>query len=92
MKKLFLTALAVVSALGLSAQRASDSSEFSFWDTDEVEQSIVIGPRVGLNVSTYSVDKIDDSDLGSKVGFSAGLAVEFPSYVLSISIQVCSTP
>ena len=78
MKKLFLTALAVVSALGLSAQRASDSSEFSFWDTDEVEQSIVIGPRVGLNVSTYSVDKIDDSDLGSKVGFSAGLAVEFP--------------
>ena len=45
MKKLFLTALAVVSALGLSAQRASDSSEFSFWDTDEVEQSIVIGPR-----------------------------------------------
>ena len=58
MKKLFLTALAVVSALGLSAQRASDSSEFSFWDTDEVEHEIWRGELKKLeNLEMSSVGR-----------------------------------
>ncbi|WP_295729984.1 porin family protein [uncultured Muribaculum sp.] len=78
MKKFFVAAMAAISATGMWAQRASDSSEFSFWDNEAADQKIVIGPRVGLNISTFSLDKIDDSDLSSKVGFSAGVAVEFP--------------
>lgn len=78
MKKLFVAAMAAVCALGMSAQRASDSSEFSFWDSDQAEQKIVIGPRVGLNVSSLSTDKLGELDFDSKVGFNVGLAVELP--------------
>ena len=79
MKKLFVAAVATVCALSVSAQRASDTSEFSFWDGEQTEQKIVIGPRVGLNVSSLSTDKLgDDFDFDSKVGFNVGVAVEFP--------------
>lgn len=78
MKKLFVAALASVCALGVSAQRASDSSEFSFWDNEQTEQKIVIGPRVGLNVSTLSVSNMEMDGDKSKTGFNVGVAVEFP--------------
>lgn len=78
MKKLFVAAVATVCALSVSAQRASDTSEFSFWDGEQTEQKIVIGPRVGLNVSSLSTDKLGEFDLDSKVGFNVGVAVEFP--------------
>lgn len=78
MKKLFVAAVVAACAFSVSAQRASDSSEISFWDNEQAEQKIVIGPRVGLNVSSMSFDKIEDFDLDSKVGFNVGVAVEFP--------------
>ncbi|MBD5322509.1 MAG: PorT family protein [Bacteroides sp.] len=78
MKKLFLAAIAAICALGVSAQRASDSSEFSFWDGEQSEQKIVIGPRVGLNVSNYSATNMEFEGDKSKIGFNVGVAVEFP--------------
>ncbi len=79
MKKLILAAVAAVCALGVSAQRASDTGEFSFWDGDKTEQKIVIGPRVGLNIANASMEEGNYSySPDSKVGFNAGVAVEFP--------------
>ena len=78
MKKFFVAAIAAVCAFGVSAQRASDSSEFSFWDGDQAEQKIVIGPRVGLNVSSISVSNLELENDKSKIGFNVGVAVEFP--------------
>lgn len=78
MKKLFVTAVAAVCAFGMSAQRASDSSEFSFWDGGQSEQKIIIGPRVGLNVSSLSVSNLEMDNDKSKIGFNVGVAVEFP--------------
>lgn len=79
MKKFIVAAVAAVCALGVSAQRASDTGEFSFWDGDKTEQKIVIGPRVGLNISTLSMKEGNYSySPDSKVGFNAGVAVEFP--------------
>lgn len=78
MKKFFVAAIAAVCALSVSAQRASDSSEFSFWDGDQAEQKIVIGPRVGLNVSSVSVSNLELDGDKSKIGFNVGVAVEFP--------------
>lgn len=78
MKKLFVAAVAAVCAFSVSAQRASDSSEFSFWDGDQTEQKIVIGPRVGLNVSTLNATNMEMDGDKSKVGFNVGVAVEFP--------------
>lgn len=78
MKKLFVTAVAAVCAFGMSAQRASDSSEFSFWDGDQSEQKIIVGPRVGLNVSSLSVSNLEMDNDKSKIGFNVGVAVEFP--------------
>jgi len=78
MKKFFVVAVAAVCALGVSAQRASDSSEFSFWDGGQTEQKIVIGPRVGLNVSSLSVDNADLYNDKSKIGFNVGVALEIP--------------
>lgn len=78
MKKIFVAAVAAVCALSVSAQRASDSSEFSFWDGDQTEQKIVVGPRVGLNVSTLSVSNLELNNDKSKLGFNVGVAVEFP--------------
>ena len=76
MKKILMAAVAVACALGVSAQRASDSSEFSFWDNEGVDQKVVIGPRVGLNVSNMSFDpKVDDAK--SKIGFNVGVGVDF---------------
>lgn len=78
MKKLFLAAIAAVCAMSVSAQRASDSSEFSFWDNEQAEQKIVIGPRVGVNFSTLSFTNVEVDGDKSKVGFNVGVAVEFP--------------
>ena len=78
MKKLFVTAVAAVCAFGMSAQRASDSSEFSFWDGGQSEQKIIVGPRVGLNVSSLSVSNLEMDNDKSKIGFNVGVAVEFP--------------
>lgn len=78
MKKLFVAAAAAVCAFSVSAQRASDSSEFSFWDNDQAEQKIIVGPRVGLNVSTLSFTNLEADGDKSKVGFNVGVAVEFP--------------
>lgn len=78
MKKLFVAAVAAMCVFSVSAQRASDTSEFSFWDGDQAEQKIIIGPRVGLNVSNVSTDKIEGWDSDSKIGFNVGVAVEFP--------------
>lgn len=78
MKKFFVAAAAAVCALSVSAQRASDSSEFSFWDNEQTEQKIVIGPRVGLNVSSLSFTNLEADGDKSKVGFNVGVAVEFP--------------
>lgn len=79
MKKLFIAAIAATCFIGASAQRASDTSVFSFWDNEQTEQKIIIGPRVGLNVSTYSLGNITvTGEDKSKVGFNVGVAVEFP--------------
>ncbi|MDE6683775.1 MAG: PorT family protein [Duncaniella sp.] len=78
MKKLFLAAIAAVCALSVSAQRASDSSVFSFWDGEQTEQRIIIGPRVGLNVSTMNATNMEFEGDKSKIGFNVGVAVEFP--------------
>lgn len=75
-----MVALAAACAMGVSAQRASDTSEFSFWDNEGVDQKIVIGPRVGLNVSNMSFDvPYGDEFEGqkSKIGFNVGVAVDF---------------
>lgn len=78
MKKLFVAAVAAACALGVSAQRASDTSEFSFWDNEQTEQKIIVGPRVGLNVSTLSTSNLEMDNDKSKIGFNVGVAVEFP--------------
>lgn len=77
MKKLFFAAILAVTSLSLSAQRASDSGEFSFWDTDKPEAKFEWGIRAGLNVSTLSFSW-DEPDKKSKVGFNAGVALNFP--------------
>lgn len=78
MKKFFVATMVAVCAFSVSAQRASDSSEFSFWDGEQTEQKIVIGPRVGLNVSSLSVSNLEMENDKSKIGFNVGVAVEFP--------------
>lgn len=78
MKKYLLTAILAVAALSLSAQRASDSGEFSFWNNNNDDLKIEWGPRVGLNVSTFNLSWDDGDDPKSKVGFNVGVAVNFP--------------
>ena len=74
MKKYFVAALAAVCAFGASAQ-------VKFWDSEAADQKIVFGPRVGLNVSTISIDtpagEDDIEGQKSKIGFNAGVAVDF---------------
>lgn len=77
MKKSFFAAILAVTSLSLSAQRASDSGEFSFWDTDKPEAKFEWGIRAGLNVSNISYSW-DEEGRKSKVGFNAGVAVNFP--------------
>lgn len=71
MKKFFVAAMTALCALGASAQ-------VTFWDSAKADQKVVFGPRVGLNISNYSLDKLPEYDLDSKVGFNVGVAVEFP--------------
>lgn len=77
MKKFMVLAVAAVAAVSVSAQRASDSSAFSFWDSESTDQKVVIGPRVGLNVSNICVPK-DYEGWDSKLGFNVGVAVDLP--------------
>lgn len=74
MKKLFLTIACAVCALAVSAQRASSSSS-SFFSTEKADQPITIGVRAGMNFSNFTGD-IDDLD--SRIGFNAGVVVDFP--------------
>ncbi len=78
MKKLIAFIAVATSFVGVSAQRASDSSEFSFWDNEQTEQKIIIGPRVGLNISSLNLSNIESQNDKSKIGFNVGVAVEFP--------------
>ena len=75
MKKLFVAALAAVCALGVSAQRASDATEFSFWDSDAAQEKVTIGLRVGMNVANIGGKNIDGFD--SKIGLNGGVSVDF---------------
>lgn len=74
MKKLFLTIACAVCALAVSAQRASSSSS-SFFSTEKADQPITICVRAGMNFSNFTGD-IDDLD--SRIGFNAGVVVDFP--------------
>lgn len=74
MKKIFLTIACAVCALAVSAQRASSSSS-SFFSTEKADQPITIGVRAGMNFSNFTGD-IDDLD--SRIGFNAGVVVDFP--------------
>lgn len=79
MKKFLVAAIAAICALGASAQRASDSTSFSLWDSETADQKIVIGIRAGLNISNMSANiDNEDPDLDSKAGFRAGVSVDFP--------------
>ena len=88
MKKLFVTAVAAVCAFGMSAQRASDSSEFSFWDGDQSEQKIIVGPRVGLNVSSLSVSNLEMDNDKSKIGFNVGVASYRLNFAEASQLQI----
>lgn len=80
MKKLFVIAIAAACAIGASAQRASDSASFTLWDSEAVDQKVVLGVRGGLNIATFSgYENIDgDGALDSKVGFRFGVSVDLP--------------
>lgn len=79
MKKSFILAIAAACAIGASAQRASDSASFTLWDSETVEQKVIFGVRGGLNISNISGDVEGmDIDMDSKVGFRAGVSVDFP--------------
>lgn len=74
MKKLLLTMVCAVCALTASAQRASSSSS-TFFSTEKSDQPITVGVRVGMNISNFSGDM---EDLDSRIGFNAGVIVDFP--------------
>lgn len=79
MRKLFISAMAAFCALGVSAQRASDSTSFTLWDSESVEKKVIIGVRAGMNFSNFSGDiEGSDIDMDSKVGFRGGVSVDFP--------------
>lgn len=79
MKKLFVIAIAAACAIGASAQRASDSASFTLWDSEAVDQKVVLGVRGGLNIANISGDvEGSDIDMDSKIGFRAGVSVDFP--------------
>lgn len=75
MKKLLLTMACAVCALTVSAQRASSSSS-TFFSTEKSDQPVTVGVRVGMNISNLSGDA--DDDLESRIGFNAGVIVDFP--------------
>lgn len=74
MKKLLLTMACAVCALAVSAQRASSSSS-TFFSTEKSDQPITIGVRAGMNLSSFTGDA---DDLDSRIGFNAGVVVDFP--------------
>ena len=79
MKKILLSLLCAVFAIGASAQRAGSSSFFS---TEKAENPVVFGLRGGMNISTMA----GDINVSSKIGFNAGLNVDF-SIVESFGVQ-----
>lgn len=74
MKKILFTIACLVSAMTVSAQRASSSSS-SFFSTEKAEQPITIGVRAGMNIATMTGD-IEGND--SRIGFNAGVSVDIP--------------
>lgn len=74
MKKVLLTIACLVSAMAVSAQRASSSSS-SFFSTEKADQPVTFGVRAGMNVSTLTGDV---EDVNSRIGFNVGVSLDIP--------------
>lgn len=75
MKKILFTIACLVSAMTISAQRASSTSS-SFFSTEKADQPITFGVRAGMNISNFSGDGADGLD--SRIGFNAGVSLDIP--------------
>lgn len=68
MKKTVLILMAVLSSLGVSAQK--------YWDSSRADQLVTFGIRAGLNFSKqYAMD--DQADRENRFSYQVGLAVDF---------------
>lgn len=75
MKKILLTIACLVSAMTVSAQRASSSSS-SFFSTEKADQPVTWGIRAGMNMANMTGD--DAEELDSRIGFNVGVSVDIP--------------
>lgn len=74
MKKILFTIACLISALTISAQRASSSSS-SFFSTEKAEQPVTFGIRAGMNIANMTGD-IENNK--SRIGFNVGVNVDIP--------------
>lgn len=75
MKKIILVSLCAVCALTASAQRASIST--SFFSAAKSSGPVILGVRVGGNLSSFGGDLGKAYDK-SKLGYHAGLSIDIP--------------
>lgn len=68
MKRLILAAVAVIMALGASAQ-------VTFWDSSRPAQRLELGVRAGIDISSIGADDI--FGIKSKIGFFGGVSADF---------------
>lgn len=78
MRKLFLVVVCAISALTVSAQRASSSSS-SFFSTEKAEDGVQFGIRAGVNFAnaTYKEDG-NSLSLDSRTTFHVGVIADIP--------------
>lgn len=78
MKKLFLVCACALSALTMSAQRATSSSS-SFFSTEKAEGGVQFGIRAGVNFANISYKESDVSyDFDSRTSFHVGVIADIP--------------
>lgn len=78
MKRFLLVALCAVSALTISAQRAS-SSRSSFFSTEKVETGVQFGIRAGVNFANVTAKDGDYSySPDSRTAFHVGVIADIP--------------